>query len=156
MKLNVRGALHTALVIAALAFAHGAAAVKCDVNNDGVVDRTDITLIAAARGQPATGVGDARDADNDGHITVTDARVCTQRCTRAACGTANLPPTANAGANQTATVGTIVTLNGTASSDPEGSPLTYAWSFTSRPAGSAANRPRILCVDTLPRVGPSL
>ena len=49
------------------------------------------------------------------------------------------PPTANAGTAQTVTVGTTVTLDGTHSSDPNGNtPLTYAWSIQSAPAGSTA------------------
>jgi hypothetical protein len=48
----------------------------------------------------------------------------------------NQPPVANAGSNQTATVGTQVTLNGTGSSDPDNgpSPLTFSWTQTSGPA----------------------
>jgi hypothetical protein len=49
-----------------------------------------------------------------------------------------LLPIANAGANQTVTVGSIVTLNGSSSSDPYGQPLTYQWSIQSKPTGSTA------------------
>ncbi|HEV7607046.1 MAG TPA: PKD domain-containing protein [Steroidobacteraceae bacterium] len=42
-------------------------------------------------------------------------------------GTTNTPPVANAGASQTVVSGVVVTLNGTASSDPDGTIASYAW-----------------------------
>ncbi len=50
----------------------------------------------------------------------------------------DVPPAANAGPDQIVVQGTVVTLNGSASSDPFGNPLTYSWSMTAKPAGSAA------------------
>jgi len=52
--------------------------------------------------------------------------------------TVNSAPVANAGTDQTALVTQTVTLNGGASSDVDGDPLTFVWAFVSRPAGSAA------------------
>ena len=49
-----------------------------------------------------------------------------------------LNPVASAGFNQTVALGTTVTLNGSGSFNPAGGPLTYSWSFTSKPSGSSA------------------
>ena len=46
---------------------------------------------------------------------------------------ANVAPVANAGADQTVRSGDAVILDGSASSDPEGRPLSYVWSQTSGP-----------------------
>ncbi|MER2556000.1 MAG: PKD domain-containing protein [Candidatus Competibacter denitrificans] len=51
--------------------------------------------------------------------------------------TENARPTADAGPDQTVPVGQVVTLDGRASRDPDGDPLTYRWSLAARPQGSA-------------------
>ena len=49
------------------------------------------------------------------------------------------PPLANAGPDQAITViGTVVHLNGSQSYSPGGLPITYQWSFVSKPVGSNA------------------
>ena len=45
-------------------------------------------------------------------------------------------PTANAGPNQSIVLSTTAQLNGSASFDPGRNPLTYLWSFQSKPTGS--------------------
>ena len=52
--------------------------------------------------------------------------------------TYNHPPVANAGSDQSVPVGAEVLLDGTGSTDADGDPLTYRWTFTARPNGSVA------------------
>ncbi len=51
---------------------------------------------------------------------------------------AGAAPTAVAGAMQTVAVGQVAVLDGSASTDPDGAPLSYRWAFVSRPADSTA------------------
>lgn len=69
---------------------------------------------------------------SDGHLSSTPATVSVKAAA------ANVAPVANAGTAQNVTTGTLVTLDGSASSDANGDALTYAWTLTSKPAGSAA------------------
>lgn len=59
-------------------------------------------------------------------------------------GAGNTPPTANAGADQTVVTGQVVTLNGSGSSDPDGTIASYSWTQTSGTAvtlsGTGASR----------------
>jgi hypothetical protein len=50
----------------------------------------------------------------------------------------NHAPVADAGANQINIKGSFIRLNGSASTDADGDPLTYSWSWVSKPAGSTA------------------
>lgn len=50
----------------------------------------------------------------------------------------NTAPVANAGPTQSVLTGSLVTLNGSGSSDTNGDPLSYVWTITSKPAGSTA------------------
>ncbi|HSN03387.1 MAG TPA: PKD domain-containing protein, partial [Nitrospira sp.] len=52
--------------------------------------------------------------------------------------TSNVAPVANAGPNRTVLPGTLVTLDGSQSTDANGDPLTYSWSLLSKPANSGS------------------
>jgi hypothetical protein len=57
-------------------------------------------------------------------------------------------PVANAGPDQSVHAGSVVTLDGSGSTDPDANyPLTHAWTITSKPEGSIAelNEPSVVC-----------
>ena len=72
-------------------------------------------------------------------LTVSDPHGAKDRdSVRVAIAPGNTPPTANAGSDQAAAEGATVTLDGSASSDPDEDPLTYAWTA---PAGVSLSDP---------------
>jgi pimeloyl-ACP methyl ester carboxylesterase len=83
---------------------------QLDFNNDGEIDQTDVSLLVARVGQSANGTSDPMDIDQDGMITVLDARLLATQCTNAGCAVAgSLPavlpaPTNLAVANPSVTV----------------------------------------------------
>nr|WP_295769249.1 PKD domain-containing protein [Rhodoferax sp.] len=50
----------------------------------------------------------------------------------------NVPPVANAGANQSVLIGSTVTLDGRGTSDANNDPISYKWSILQTPSGSIA------------------
>ena len=70
-------------------------------------------------------------------LTVSDTEFADRDTVRVTVGAANVAPTVDAGADQAVTLGAAATVTATAA-DPDGDPLTFAWTVTARPAGSTA------------------
>jgi hypothetical protein len=85
LGIHPEGPFDYALV--AVAVPGDAVVQRCDVVAPFLhIDTLDVNAILTARGTPATGPTDPRDADGDGTITVLDASQCRLVCTLAFCG----------------------------------------------------------------------
>ncbi|MCA9770993.1 MAG: right-handed parallel beta-helix repeat-containing protein [Myxococcales bacterium] len=82
---------------------------------------------------------------SDGSLSATDSVTITA-------SVSNIPPTADAGADQTADEQTSITLDGGASADPEGQPLTYIWEQETGSAATIADPTSAVTSVTLPNV----
>lgn len=76
------------LALCALALAAAFAQVadpQCDVNGDGKIDLTDVSIVRTWIGRTVSPAGGPGDPTGDGKVTITDVRACTLRCTNPQC-----------------------------------------------------------------------
>ena len=101
-----------------------------DVNNDGKVDLNDVNIVQALNGTACGQNQYDPKADINRDCTIDDIDASLVR-NNLLCPNFNQPPSANAGPERTVECtspsGANVVLNGSASSDPDGDSLTFAW-----------------------------
>ena len=85
-----------------------------------------------------TPAADFNGADSFTYTACDPAPLCDTATVTITVTPVNDPPIADAGPDQSVTVGDLVTLDGSGSSDPDGDPLSHAWQITSAPVGSSA------------------
>ena len=98
-------------------------------NSNAALSATNIVNPTFVTDQPGTYV--AQLTVNNGFLNSTTPSTVTVT-------TVDMPPLANAGANQNSSVGGVVFLDGSKSSDPDGQALTYSWTLLTIPANSNA------------------
>lgn len=122
-------------------------ASSSDKNNDRLTYKWQLISKPARSGSVLSDDASARPvltADLPGvyvaSLTVSDGKLFSAPSTTSVTASeANLPPKADAGANQSVLVNTEVKLDGSGSADPNRTRLTYKWTMVSAPTGSTAD-----------------
>ncbi|MHB8764512.1 MAG: Ig-like domain-containing protein [Deferrisomatales bacterium] len=142
---NARGTRRSALSLAAftmgcLLLAGNARAVVTatdpDINDDGVVNILDISLLGSCYGKPNPQEPEntpccRADTNGDNRVDLTDYRYVVGGFGRKGFPRGpglNCPPVADAGPDQSVPANDPAPLDGSGSWDPEGKPITYRWS----------------------------
>jgi len=109
--------------------AAGVYAFELAVDDGALTSTPDLVVVVAGVDAPPTNTGGGCTLDSDCVSGVCNAGVCEP----------NQPPVADPGLVQVVAAPAVVNLDGSASSDPDGDALTWAWSFVDVPVGSAAS-----------------
>ena len=110
-------------------YQHGTNPNNQDTDNDGMPDGWEVTYDLNPNVNDASS-----DKDNDGFSNLQEYQSGSNPTDPTIIP--NQPPVANAGADQNVITGTLVTLNGSESFDPEGALITFLWTFIEVPVGS--------------------
>jgi hypothetical protein len=112
-------------------YQHGTDPNNPDTDSDGMPDGWEVTYGLNPNANDASS-----DKDNDGFSNLQEYQSGSNPADPTSIP--NQPPVANAGADQNVITGTLVTLNGSESFDPEGVIITFLWTFVEVPAGDAS------------------
>ena len=129
------------MLLAGLLTVPWAQAPDPDLNNDGTVTGKDVSIVARCLGNNPHNKPNCEfnlaDTDGDGDVDHTDLQFVVDHLGETGFPTGdNVAPIAEAGPDQTVPVGETTHLDGSGSTDDDGDPLSFQWTFTSLPTGS--------------------